>query len=438
MYNILVSMIERLPKYVTHYAREKSHDNIVYLQPGTVLASRGKRKEASLFHLLQEECNENGVKPPKLTWFRRVMNTKFRKIKIKKPKSDQCNTCERSYLIHADDTLHKERAERLREQQRVDKQLPNCLTFDLQQVQPLPDLLVNKAFYSRKMWIYNLGLNRTKPNQAMMHLWLETEGKRGSIEITSCLYKSLCDFQAEDHHNEWILWSDSCGGQNRNIRMTTFLLRLVHDEQLGIEKIIHRFPEPGHSFLPNDQDFGVIEVAKRLNRPFCSMQGYEDVVLKAMKNPSQFQIKRMKIADFIDFGLASTNFKNLAKPIDSKGEKFSWLEIKEFVYQRDKFGFYFCYDLNESHRFCNLGNPGGRSRRPKSHVFNDPKKAYNVDGIPLKQPKWKDLQKLLHFILPFYHDFYKSLPSDGNNCVTEECYPDELIDEEDQAFEDHE
>ena len=220
--------------------------------------------------------------------------------------------------------------------------------------------------------------------------------------------------------------------------MTTFLLRPVHDEQLGIEKIIHRFPEPGHSFLPNDQDFGVIEVAKRLNRPFYSMQGYENVVLKARKNPSQFQIKRMKVADFIDFGLASTNFKNLAKPIDSKGEKFSWLKIKEFVYQRDKFGFYFRYDLIESHRFWNLGNPGGRSRRPKSPVFNDPKKAYNVDGIPLKQPKWKDLQKLLHFIPPVYHDFYKSLPSDGNNCVTEECYPDEWIDEEDQAFEDHE
>ena len=68
--------------------------------------------------------------------------------------------------------------------------------------------------------------------------------------------------QAHGPQKEWILWSDSCGGQNRNI-----VLRLVHDSKPGIEKIIHRFPKPRHSFLPNDQDFGVIDSAKKLNRP---------------------------------------------------------------------------------------------------------------------------------------------------------------------------
>ena len=86
------------------------------------------------------------------------------------------------------------------------------------------------------MPVYNLGINFTKKNQWKMHLWLEIEGKRGSIEITSCIYKSLTEMQAHDSQKEWILLSDSCGGQNRNIRMTTFLLRVVHDSKLGIEK----------------------------------------------------------------------------------------------------------------------------------------------------------------------------------------------------------
>ena len=50
------------------------------------------------------------------------------------------------------------------------------------------------------------------------------------------------------------LWSDSCGGQNRNITMVAFLLRMVFDDKLFVNKITHHIHESGHSFLPNDQD----------------------------------------------------------------------------------------------------------------------------------------------------------------------------------------
>ena len=358
------------------------------------------------------------------------MKSKFSNVKIKKPKTDQCNTCEMAYLVNAVANLHKERADRLREQQVSDKKQPNCFTFDLQQVQPLPDLLVNKAFYSRKMWIYNLGINFTKKNQGIMHLWLESEGKRGSIEITSCIYKSLTEMQTHNPQKEWIIWSDSCGGQNRNIRMTTFLLRLVHDSKLGIEKIIHRFPEPGHSLLPNDQDFGVIDSAKKLNRPIYSMEKYEEIITGARSKPSQFVIVRMKTEDFKDFGVSSTNFQNLAQLVDSNGEKFTWLHIKEFVYQREVYGFFFRYDLNEELRLCNLGNPGGRSRRPKEPSFKTAIQAYNQNGISMKKMKWLDIQKLLEFIPPIHHKFFKDLPHEGNEDDIDEYYPDEMMEVE--------
>ena len=67
--------------------------------------------------------------------------------------------------------------------------------------------------------------------------------------------------------------------------MPTFLLRLVHDRKLGIDKINHRFPEPGHSFLPDDQDFGVIDTAKKLNRPIYSVEQYQDIIREARSNP---------------------------------------------------------------------------------------------------------------------------------------------------------
>ena len=209
--------------------------------------------------------------------------------------------------------------------------------------------------------------------------------------------------------------------------MTTFMLRLVHNNDLGVERITHRFPEPGHSFLPNDRDFGLIETAKRLNRPIYSMEQYQDVILDSRSNPSKFKVERMSTNDFYDFGVESTNFKNLVKPIDSEGVKFTWLKIKEFVYKRGSFGFYFRYDLNEELRYCNLGNAGRRSRRPKNPIFNDPIQAYDPTvGIPLKAAKWKDIQELLQFIPPVNHNFFKSLPKCGD-CDEdgEEYHPDD-------------
>ena len=131
-----------------------------------------------------------------------------------------------------------------------------------------------------------------------MHLSLDRQAKRGSIEIIGCLYKSILEKQEIHQRKEWIFWSDSCGGQNRNIRMTAFLLWLVHNTKVGIEKITHRFPEPGHLFLPNDQDLGVIDTAKRLSRPIYAVEQYQGIIREARSNPSKFQVTRMKTEDF--------------------------------------------------------------------------------------------------------------------------------------------
>ena len=45
VYKTLGEMIERLPKCISHYSR----DNILYLQPGTVFASKGKKRETSTY-----------------------------------------------------------------------------------------------------------------------------------------------------------------------------------------------------------------------------------------------------------------------------------------------------------------------------------------------------------------------------------------------------
>jgi len=61
---------------------------------------------------------------------------------------------------------------------------------------------------------------------------------------------------------ELVTWSDSCGGQNRNIKMTLSMLKLVCSPNIQFTKITMKFLESGHSFLPNDSYFSDIE--KRL------------------------------------------------------------------------------------------------------------------------------------------------------------------------------
>ena len=56
--------------------------------------------------------------------------------------------------------------------------------------------------------------------------------------------------------NKVTAYSDSCGGQNRNIKMALFWSHIV--STLPITEINYKFMVTGHSFLPNDQDNEVI------------------------------------------------------------------------------------------------------------------------------------------------------------------------------------
>ena len=93
-----------------------------------------------------------------------------------------------------------------------------CLTFDLQKTLPLPRLATNIIFYKRQLWVYNLGVHSAKRNQGNCMIWVEGEAGRGAQEVGSCLYKYIIN-NVGAGIEELRLWSDSCGGQNRNIKL---------------------------------------------------------------------------------------------------------------------------------------------------------------------------------------------------------------------------
>lgn len=177
-------------------------------------------------------------------------------MKTHTPSTDKCNTCTILKLQGKNKELedHQKEAESLREQMK--KEPEHCVTFNLQQVQALPFLKVNKAFYNRKTWMYDLGIHFN--NRPYFFVWTENIASRGSKEILSCLMHFLLQYLTLDKSIDILIaWSDSCGGQNRNVNMVCFWLYVM--EKFNIATIIHRFPLPGHSFLPNDAAFGDIE-----------------------------------------------------------------------------------------------------------------------------------------------------------------------------------
>lgn len=57
-----------------------------------------------------------------------------------------------------------------------------------------------------------------------------------------------------------VVYSDNCGGQNKNRNLISFWRQSVLD---GVyESIEHRFLIPGHTRLPCDRDFALIEKQK--------------------------------------------------------------------------------------------------------------------------------------------------------------------------------
>ena len=57
--------------------------------------------------------------------------------------------------------------------------------------------------------------------------------------------------------NNLYVFTDGCGGQNYNSTMVQYLHSLIVNNKLDL--VTHRLPMRGHSYLPRDREFGVIE-----------------------------------------------------------------------------------------------------------------------------------------------------------------------------------
>lgn len=353
----------------------------------------------------------------------KVFNTKFN-LHFKTPRQDTCKSCDDfSLKIHgADDEnvkkefeiqreLHQRKADSARENlqndsKRVDEAY--ILTFDLQKALAYPKLTTSVAYYKINLYLYNLGIHCFNNNTGYMNVWDEIEGGRGSQDIASCLVKHLKTHATLEKHV--ILYSDSCTGQNRNIKTTLSLLKLLQVPDTRVDTIDHKFLVSGHSYLPNDAEFGIIESASCRVAQVYSPDQWVDIIKTAKRKEPYSVVTEMKNADFLST-VALENSTTIRKKTTC-GYDFNWLNIRWLRFEGNHpLQFQFKETLNADTPFYKV-DLCKKKRGRQAHLYNIRQDFLYPSRRPVTKAKKNDMIDLLPYIPPIYHNYYKNLPLD--------------------------
>ena len=263
------------------------------------------------------------------------------------------------------------------------KDTVDMITFDLQQSLPTPKISTNIVFYKRQMWTYNFGVHDCSNDMGSMYMWLESIASRGSKEVISCLNKHL---QKPSSATELIVFSDACGGQNRNINVALYWIHVVCTPKYSYTTVNHKFMVSGHSYLPNDRDFGSIEKANRKQQHVYIPEEWCKLV-ESCRRKNPFNVTRMDTKDFVSTSNHRTHI--VYRKVNTAKEKVEWLKIRWMQFNNDT--------------PFQIRRPVDMGQVSLSPLYTGP--------LSLNVNKLQDLQQLLAYIPPVHHDFYNALTS---------------------------
>lgn len=328
--NMIIEHITSFPTEESHYSRKKC----------TKMCLSSNLNVQKMFELFQEKFKEPKMK---LHLYRDVFNENFN-LRFGVPRSDTCARCDLLYTklvnaeneeerrrIKAESEVHHRKAEKsyqtLKEDTVRSKNDPLVIVIcmDLQQVLFSPTLTHSNVFYQRQFSTYNFCIHNPATKDSVMHVWHETTAKRGSAEIVSCLLSFiLSHFKPLERceSRSLIIWSDRCVGQNNNFKVVTLLHHLVLWNYFS--QVEQKFLCSGHSFLPCDRNFALIERQKKVARILHPFQWIE---LIANARPSKlFFVKLMQQSDFLDISVLE---KRTTRPKEFKVTEAMWLLFKK-------------------------------------------------------------------------------------------------------------
>lgn len=357
--------IKSFPTVDSHYCRKNTSRK--YLEKDLSIKK--------MYDLYKQKCQKEERTPVKYWLYDKIFGNEFN-IGFHHPKKDVCIFCDSYEKLSPEDKeikrheheKHLERKQNAREQKAKDKMRSltdkniQVINFDLQKVLVTPKLFVSDAYYSRKLATYNFTTYDLSSRNVDCYVWDESQAKRGSCEIATCL---LMHNRSAGEKDEVIYYSDSCTGQQRNLQFCTMCLYSVTN--LPIKTITHNYFERGHSQMEGDSVHATIENAtKRLE--IYSPKDWILGIKNSKQNPPKYNVIEIKHDMIIDFKeCASSVISNRRKDIN--GQCVRWNKIHSFQYRKESPNIiFFKYDYSDAYQMLDVNQ--GRRRTVSLKNYN--------------------------------------------------------------------
>ncbi|KAK4873252.1 hypothetical protein RN001_015281 [Aquatica leii] len=184
--------------------------------------------------------------------------------KNKKEKGIEENTSPKT--VNTERELHLRKAEcfqkKISEVTKANDPSILSICFDYQKNLPVPVTNIGDEYYLRQLWIYNLGIHCLTTRKANMYMYAKHFARKGPNKVITCLQDYITQ-NKKPEQRILQLFCDNSFNQNKN-RFVFVSLNQVCANNI-FETIEIWYPVPGHSMMPVDRDFAVIE-KQRLKR----------------------------------------------------------------------------------------------------------------------------------------------------------------------------
>lgn len=247
----------------------------------------------------------------------------------------------------------------------------------------------------------------------------ELTAKKGCNEVASFLHHYLTNYLSETVTTLY-LFSDNCFAQNKNQTLVQYLHTFLNISETRIRHILHQFPEPGHSFLPCDRCFGLIEKEKRKKEIIYLPSEWKKLVKKTSKKFSVIEVTQDMILDF------TNTFKPIFKKTVSNLEKQRFSVSKYRLFKYEKKNIIECSETAGMAVFATF-----TIKKPNAVLALPNTKRYMSFPLNINPKKLENVMSLADKYVPPVHMWYYEQVRRANNDQQPNLQDDDDVDEED-------
>lgn len=272
-----------------------------------------------------------------------------------------------------------------------------AVTMDFQKNLPTPNITTSDVYYRRQLNFISFNIHVLSDSTSVFYTYDESVARKGADDVCSMLEHFVCnELCSEVRH--FIIFCDSCAGQNKNYTMLRFLHYMVHmKNRFDSVKIV--FPIRGHSYMECDKDMSLVNSKSYTETP----DDWRDVLRSSRIKPTPFKV--VNCATEINFQTWTEFFSGLYKPkcpMHTRPIRMLKVDKNEqmfFLHKSNYFGSY--------HKVVVI--PKKEKKKKKSAVPAELKRLY-IGSLPVKPAKLKDLLHLTQFLVnPDAQAFYEAL-----------------------------